>query len=129
MFSSALWLYEFKFQMVSGYSTLVQFQSGTRDKMRALHYNSKGCKKKFKKYNTYAGQLERTYLSQILAMRDSPRPLRNMSRTVEACATMLPPTGFFGSAWKVIPPPGSAITWFVMYTAMLYSSESFWTLH
>ena len=30
MSSSALWLYEFKFQMVSGYSTLVQFQSGTR---------------------------------------------------------------------------------------------------
>ena len=30
LFSSALWLYEFKFQMVSGYSTLVQFQSGTR---------------------------------------------------------------------------------------------------
>ena len=37
MFSSALWLYEFKFQMVSGYSTLVQFQSGTR-KLRDLHY-------------------------------------------------------------------------------------------
>ena len=32
MSSSALWLYEFKFQMVSGYSTLVQFQSGTRRK-------------------------------------------------------------------------------------------------
>ena len=30
LFSSALWLYEFKFQMVSRYSTLVQFQSGTR---------------------------------------------------------------------------------------------------
>ena len=37
LFSSALWLYEFKFQM-SGYSTLVQFQSGTQ-KIRALHYN------------------------------------------------------------------------------------------
>ena len=31
LLSSALWLYEFKFQMVSGYSTLVQFQSGTRN--------------------------------------------------------------------------------------------------
>ena len=31
LFSSALWLYEFKFQMVSGYSTLVHFQSGTRN--------------------------------------------------------------------------------------------------
>ena len=31
LFSSALWLYEFKFQMVSGYSTLVQFQSRTRN--------------------------------------------------------------------------------------------------
>ena len=31
LFSSALWLYEFKFQMVSEYSTLVQFQSGTRN--------------------------------------------------------------------------------------------------
>ena len=30
MFSSALWLYEFKFQMVSGYSTLIQCQSGAR---------------------------------------------------------------------------------------------------
>ena len=40
MFSSALWLYEFKFQMVSEYSTLVQFQSGTREKIRALHYNN-----------------------------------------------------------------------------------------
>ena len=29
MFSSTLWLYEFKFQMVSVYSTLIQFQSGT----------------------------------------------------------------------------------------------------
>ena len=38
MSSSALWLYEFKFQMVSGYSTLVQFQSGTRRKIRDLHY-------------------------------------------------------------------------------------------
>ena len=28
--NTALWLYEFKFQMVSGYSTLVQFQRGTR---------------------------------------------------------------------------------------------------
>ena len=37
MSSSALWLYKFKFQMVSGYSTLVQFQSGTR-KIRDLHY-------------------------------------------------------------------------------------------
>ena len=26
-----LWLYEFKFQMVSGYSTLVQFLNGTRN--------------------------------------------------------------------------------------------------
>ena len=39
-YSSALWLYEYKFQMVSGYSTLVQFQSGTREKIRALHYNA-----------------------------------------------------------------------------------------
>ena len=38
MSSSALWLYEFKSQMVSGYSTLVKFQSGTR-KIRDLHYN------------------------------------------------------------------------------------------
>ena len=37
--SSALWLYEFKFQMVSGYSTLVQLQSGIRVKIRALHFN------------------------------------------------------------------------------------------
>ena len=28
---SALWLYEFKFQMVSGYSKFVQFQSGKRN--------------------------------------------------------------------------------------------------
>ena len=27
LFSSALWLYEFKFQMISGYSTLVQFKA------------------------------------------------------------------------------------------------------
>ena len=39
MFSSALCLYEFKFQMVSGYSTLVQFQSGAR-KFGALHYKN-----------------------------------------------------------------------------------------
>ena len=26
-----MWLYVFKFQMVSGYSTLVQFQRGTRN--------------------------------------------------------------------------------------------------
>ena len=38
MSSSALWQYEFKFQMVSEYSTLVQFQSGTR-KIRDLHYD------------------------------------------------------------------------------------------
>ena len=40
MSSPALWLYEFKFQMVSGYSTLVQFQSGTR-KICDLHYKDK----------------------------------------------------------------------------------------
>ena len=39
LFSSALWLYEFKFQMVSGYSTLVQLQNETRVRIRALHYN------------------------------------------------------------------------------------------
>ena len=37
MSSSALWLYEFKFQMVSGYSTLVQFQSGTRKKKFVIY--------------------------------------------------------------------------------------------
>ena len=31
LFSCALWLYELKFHMVSGYSTLVEFQSGTRN--------------------------------------------------------------------------------------------------
>ena len=30
LYFSALWLYEFEFQIVSRYSTLVQFQSGTR---------------------------------------------------------------------------------------------------
>ena len=34
---------EFNFQMVSGYSTLVQFQSGTR-KIRDLHYNNILCR-------------------------------------------------------------------------------------
>jgi hypothetical protein len=30
--------------------------------------------------------------------------------------------GFLGSCTNVIPPEGSAMTWFVMSTAMLYSS-------
>ena len=35
-------------------------------------------------------------------------------RVWEAWARMLPPTGFFGSIWKVIPAPGSAVIWLVM---------------
>mmetsp|Transcript_25867 Transcript_25867/g.65207 ORF Transcript_25867/g.65207 Transcript_25867/m.65207 type:complete len:203 (+) Transcript_25867:1003-1611(+) len=60
--------------------------------------------------------------STILTTRSSPLPLRNMSRTVEACANTCPPIGF-GKALNVAPTPpeGSAITWFVSTTAMLNS--------
>jgi hypothetical protein len=56
------------------------------------------------------------------ATRCSPFPFRKLNRTVDACAKTCPPMGFLGSCTNVIPPEGSAMTWFVMSTAMLYSS-------
>lgn len=63
--------------------------------------------------------------SYILQMRESPRPLRRYSRVVEACAIMLPPIGFFGSAWYIGPDASTeATTWFEIRTATPNSSVS-----
>ena len=35
-------------------------------------------------------------------------------RVCDAWPKMFPPTGFFGSATKVIPAPGSAVIWLVI---------------
>lgn len=40
--------------------------------------------------------------SYILQIRASPRPFLKYNRVVEACAMILPPIGFFGSAKKKI---------------------------
>lgn len=42
-----------------------------------------------------------SYLSYILAILVSPRPLRKLILVVEACASIFPPIGFLGSAWKL----------------------------
>jgi len=47
---------------------------------------------------------------------------------VEACARIFPPMGFLGSAWNERDAPGSAVTWLVIKTATLYSSEIFCSL-
>jgi hypothetical protein len=44
--------------------------------------------------------LSQTYLSYILAILVSPLPFFRAMRVVEAWAKILPPIGFFGSAWK-----------------------------
>lgn len=43
---------------------------------------------------------------------------------LEIATMMWPPTGFLGSATKVIPAPGSDCTWLVRYTATLNSSAT-----
>jgi len=44
--------------------------------------------------------IKQTNLSYIFAILVSPLPFFRAIRVVEACAKMLPPIGFFGSAWK-----------------------------
>ena len=63
-------------------------------------------------------------LSNILQILCSPFPFLKYNLVVLAWARTWPPIGFLGSTWAIVLP-GSAITWFVMYTATLNCSESF----
>lgn len=45
--------------------------------------------------------INKSYLSNILAILISPRPFLKLIRVVEAWARMCPPIGFLGSAWNL----------------------------
>lgn len=55
--------------------------------------------------------------SYILHTLVSPLPFLRYNLVVEACAIMLPPIGFFGSALNIAAPSTWATTWFVITTA------------